>query len=280
MSRIPFNILIVTLFLAIGHSSAAIAESSFFDQRYRGWLWFDETQKEEEEVEEQKNLPPTIEQMKQAKQDNEKFAEELELLKHLTIRHPENLEYIKLYKLKEKVMMDRAVVLGTNWLTVNFLNPEILDELKNPQNMYGRNIKKDEEEKLNTLVLNALSNKVELFVFRQDGCPYCHKLEKHLNNFAKRYGFKVEAITPDGSKSKYFKSNSSPELIKALGLKVMPMVVAVDNDTRQRFELARGAVSIYELESKALLLSQYLKKDSSNSPQSQITQTNQKLGKR
>lgn len=38
----------------------------------------------------------------------------------------------------------------------------------------------------------------------------------------------------------------------------MPTVIAVVNDTRERFELARGAVSIADLEDKALLLAKYL----------------------
>ena len=61
--------------------------------------------------------------------------------------------------------------------------------------------------------------------------------------------------------SSYFKTHASRKLIKALGLEVMPTVIAVVNDTRQRFELARGAVSVADLEEKALLLVNYLDKE-------------------
>lgn len=245
---------------------AQAAKQDFFEQRYRGWLWFDESQVEsildtQEDTKDaivEQSKAPTLEEMQQAKRENEQFSEELELLKHLAIRHPENLEYIKLYKLKEKQMMDNAQTLGLNWIMANFLNPEIINELENPQNIYGRDILAKEKNVDNRETLQALSNKVELFVFRQDGCPYCSTLEKHLKTFANKYGFKVEAITPDNSQSKYFKSNSSPELIAVLGLEVMPTVIAVVHDNRQRFELARGAVSVVDLEEKALLLAQYL----------------------
>lgn len=264
MIKTRFVTALTSLILIFGITSDALANNKFFEQRYRGWLWFDESEKEDA-VKEQKHDDdedkiqlPTLEQMQEAKRDNEKFAQELEMLKHLAIRHPDNLEYIKLYKLKEKEMMDRAQLLGINWLMANFLNPEIVDELENPQNIYGRDIKKSQNKKTEESNLKDLSSKVELFVFRQDGCPYCSTLEKHLNTFANKYGFKVEAITPDNSQSRYFKSNSSPELVEALGLEVMPTVIAVVNDTRARFELARGAVSVADLEEKSLLLAKYI----------------------
>ncbi|MBY0533772.1 MAG: conjugal transfer protein TraF [Rickettsiaceae bacterium] len=238
-------------------AAIANAKENFFEQRYRGWLWFDENAKEQEEFTEE-NQAPTIAQMEQAKKENEEFSKELDLLKHLAIRHPNNLEYIKLYKLKEKEMMDNAQVLGLNWIMANFLNPDIVDELKNPQNIYGRDIRNQQQDNDEKATLQELATKVELFVFRQDNCLHCPTLEKHLNSFTTKYGFKIEAISPDHSKSPYFKTHTSLELIKALGLEIMPTVIAVVNESRQRFELARGGVSVVDIEEKALLLAKHL----------------------
>ena len=252
------NKILAALFVSLQLiAGTAYARESFFEQRYRGWLWFDENAREQEEFTEE-NQAPTIAQMEQAKKENEEFAKELELLKHLAIRHPDNLEYIKLYKLKEKEMMDNAEVLGLNWLMANFLNPDIVDELKNPQNIYGRDIRNQQQQADDRATLQELATKVELFVFRQDNCPHCPTLEKHLSTFATKYGFKVEAISPDHSQSQYFKTHTSPELITALGLEVMPTVIAVVNEGRQRFELVRGGVSVVDIEEKALLLAKHL----------------------
>ena len=238
-------------------AATANAKENFFEQRYRGWLWFDENVKEQEEFTEE-NQAPTLAQMEQAKKENEEFSRELDLLKHLAIRHPNNLEYIKLYKLKEKEMMDNAQVLGLNWIMANFLNPDIVDELKNPQNIYGRDIRNQQQENDDKATLQELATKVELFVFRQDNCLHCTTLEKHLNSFTTKYGFKIEAISPDHSKSSFFKTHTSPELIQALGLEIMPTVIAVVNESRQRFELARGGVSVVDIEEKALLLAKHI----------------------
>ena len=236
-------------------------EKNFFEQRYRGWLWFDEREKTEVEYpdkEQVKQPMPTLEEMKQAKQENERFTEELELLRHIMIRYPENVDYVVMYKRKEKEMQDKAEILGKNWAIANFLNPDIIDTLENPQNMYGRKIYKDEQQKADLNKIKIVAKAVDLFVFRKDGCPYCVDLENHLSTFATRYGFKVEAVSPDNSVSKYFKTNKGPELIHALKLDVMPTVIVVVKETRERFELSRGAVSVSDLEDSALILSKIL----------------------
>lgn len=263
-AKLVTSLLVISLVGQSCFTSASLAEqSNFFEQRYRGWLWF-EPKREEEHEEEGKQKKeveaqlPSLELMEQAKRENEAFSQELELLKNLMIRYPENLAYIKLYKQKEKEMMIRAVQLGKNWVLVNFLDPELSDELQDPQNIYGRDIKQQQREEEQQRLLIELAKEVELFIFRQEACPYVESLEKHLANFAGSYGFKVEAIAPDDSKSQYFKTYNSPALIKALELKTMPVVIAVVNKTRQRFELARGAVSVSELKNKALLLVKYL----------------------
>ena len=66
-------------------------------------------------------------------------------------------------------------------------------------------------------------------------------------------------MAQDNSTSSYFKTHNNPAIIKQLQLSVMPTVIAVTKDSSMRFELARGAVSIPDLEDKALLLAEFLR---------------------
>lgn len=237
---------------------------NFFEQRYRGWLWFEENERDKQKennthVTEEQSSFPTKAQMQKAKLENEAFKEELENLRHMMVRYPSNLNYIRLYKEKEKEMLDYAMLLATNFAMVNFLNPDIADQLKTPQNIYGRNVAKAHKEEMDKQMVKALSSKIELFVFRQANCPHCPVLEKHLSSFAQKYGFKVEAVSLDNSTSNYFRTHNNPTIIKQLALTVMPTVIAVTKDSSRRFELARGAVSIPDLEDKTLLLAEFLK---------------------
>lgn len=241
----------------IGNDKNKGRKKNFFGERYRGWLWFDRREIDDEQLRRKENKEdkmPSLEEMEQAEMENKKFTRELELLRQMMIRYPENIDYVVLYKKKEKEMQNRAGILGINWAIANFKNPDLVDELENPVNMYGRAIKRDEQKRLENERLRKVAKKVDLFVFRKGGCPYCPDLEKHLFSFANRYGFKVEAVSPDNSNSSYFETNHSLEMVKALGLEIMPTVIAIVKDTRERYELARGAVSVADLEEKALLL--------------------------
>ncbi|MGC0372236.1 MAG: hypothetical protein DGJ47_000945 [Rickettsiaceae bacterium] len=229
--------------------------NDFFDQRYRGWLWLDK-------VEDDKTLnieTPDIEkEMQKAKEENELFTKELELMRHMMIRYPDNIEYIVAYKKKEKEMQDRALLLGRNWSVANLLNPDILNELENPQNIYGRRTLKAYQEEIEDNNLAILKDKIELFVFIKNHCESCLLLEKHLYNFASKYGFSVTAISSDKSHSQYFKTYSNENIINQLQLELIPTVIAITKDSRKRYELARGAVSIPELRQKSLILYELL----------------------
>jgi conjugal transfer pilus assembly protein TraF len=252
------QLIAIFIIIELAPFSANAAKQDFFNQQYRGWLWFEEKEQDDTQNMEKSSSLPTLEEMQQAKLENEKFKEELENLRHLIVRYPDNLNYIRLYKEKEKQMLNGAMTLASNFAMVNFLNPDIADQLKTPQNMYGRDVKRTEREMQNRLILKSLVPKVELFVFRQNNCAHCKLLEKHLNSFANKYGFQVDAVSADHTSSSYFKTHNHPEIIKQLKLTVMPTVIAVTKDSRMRFELARGAVSIPDLEDKALLLAKTL----------------------
>lgn len=255
-------IIILHLIVPIFFVPNVMASNNFFNDEKRGWLWFEEKQEEDDKGESKEH---TRSELEQAKLENEQFKEELELLRHMMIRYPENTQYIKAYKEKEKIMLDNAMVLAKNYAMTNFLYPHLADNLKNPQNMYGRKLQEEERNIENKQILRNLASKIELFVFIQEDCIYCDTLQKHLNTFRKRYGFKVEAITNDNSKSKYFTTNNSQELVDALDLEVMPTVIAVTNDSKYRFEIARGAVSISDLSERVLLIDRYLKELSEGS---------------
>jgi conjugal transfer pilus assembly protein TraF len=241
----------------------AYAKSDFFNQSYRGWLWFEEKEQDNTDDLKQAELDnshaPTKEEMQQAKNENEEFKEELENLRHMMIRYPDNINYIRLYKEKEQQMLGGAMVLARNFAMTNFLNPNLADQLKAPQNIYGRNVLKSEKKARDQQIIKSLAPKIELFVFREDNCAHCLLLEKHLHSFANKYGFNIEAVSKDESKSSYFKTHNNSAITKALNLSMMPTVIAVTKDSSMRFELARGAVSIPDLEDKALLLAEYLK---------------------
>lgn len=262
--RNSLHAIIIVIFALLAFIANTYAANNFFEQRYRGWLWFEDKPKLERQKERIQNQlkhnsqEPTIEDMKQAKEENERFKEELELHRHLMVRYPDNIEYVRKYKEKENEMLDKSMTLAKSFAMTNFLYPDITDQLELPQNMYGRKIYKELEQQAHDKKVKFMASKLELFVFRKEGCIYCDTLEKHLYTFANKHNFNVEAVSVDASDSGYFKTHHDQDLIQQLKLEVMPTVIAVFVDTKERFELARGAVSTANLEDACVMLFDYL----------------------
>lgn len=242
------------------------SSSNFFEQRYRGWLWFEEQEIQQNNKKKQEKIEQELKQdllKKQARQEVERFAKELEDLRYLMIRYPKSVEHMLAYKQKEKIMIDNAIALGETTRLTNFLNPELVDHIKNPINLYGRRIKEDMEKKSHHFEIADLASKAELFLFFAGSCDYCKQLEPVLNDFAIKYKFKIEAVSLDAAQSKYFKThhnlNLANQLLKSGQLEKVPTVFVVTNDGKERFELLRGAASLSEIEEMALLASKHLK---------------------
>jgi conjugal transfer pilus assembly protein TraF len=260
MSRILT--VIVLIFLLIPDISYG---KSFFDQRYRGWIWFEEQERIETNA---KLKQKTTEELAKkadyakAREEVERFAEELEELKYMMIRYPENIEHTRTYRKKEAEMLSNALKLATTDRMKNFYYPNDFNLLQNPQNLYGRRIKEDIDKQTNTDQIKEFAASVELFLFFSSSCPYCLQIEPVLADFVAKYGFKCEAVSLDGSTSRYFKTHQDQGLATQLELKQTPTVIAVTNDSGIRFELIRGAASLADLEEMSLLGNKYLKRQS------------------
>lgn len=234
--------------------------NGFFEERYQGWLWFEE--KEKMEYQKKLDLQKQQEKLKKAREEVEQFTRELENLRFLMIRYPKNLEYVREYKQKEAIMLDKAMDLANSWRKVNFLHPEDVDAIENPLNLYGRRIKEEIVLNDNEVKVKNLAQNVELFLFFSESCKYCQQLQPVLASFAKQYGFKVEAVSVDGSISKYFNTHTDrsivEKLVQKLDLQKIPTVVAVTHDSQVRFELIRGAASTSELLEASVMGYEYL----------------------
>lgn len=263
MGHINMNIAVKTRFakalaaliLMLGITSEALANNKFFEQRYRGWLWFEEKERAEDKkidisVPTPEEAKASIEARKQALENARNVM--LEAAYRPNISKKEFLKSIEDYRRLEQEMQFMSLKVGMAWDETNMLNPEFLDEINNPSNMYGRKKKEELDNIENDKILRTLARSSEIFVIRSGSCGYCPGLEQYLNRFAKKYGFKVEAVSVDSSDSPYFKTTHSPELVSALGARQTPTVFLVSDQDNHRYQLAEGLVSIETLERRTL----------------------------
>lgn len=259
--RCGINKSLVVVFLICMQASFASA-SDFFHQRYRGWLWFEEREQQKIKEEMQQELEQVQKQEQErakARAEVEAFSKELDDLKYMMIRYPENLDHVYAYKKKEAEMLDAALRLDHSYRLVNLLHPNDVNHKENPVNLYGRKIHQQEEQKAKEEKIAEFANNIELFFVFSSDCPYSAQAAPVVHGFAQKYKIETEALSTNGEKSQYFKTHFNQELINMLGIESVPSLILVTKDGKTRFEIARGAVSFSELEEKMLLAHEILK---------------------
>ncbi|MFP3013152.1 MAG: conjugal transfer protein TraF [Rickettsia sp.] len=213
----------------------------------------------EEQQQELEKIQKQEQERAKARAEVEPFSKELDDLKYMMIRYPENLDHVYAYKKKEAEMLDSALKLDHSYRLVNLLHPNDVNHKENPVNLYGRKIHQQEEQKAKEEKIAELANNIELFFVFSSDCPYSTQAAPVVSQFTQKYKIEIEELSTNGEKSQYFKTHFNQELINMLGIESVPSLILVTKDGKTRFEIARGAVSFSELEEKMLLAHEILK---------------------
>jgi len=235
----------VALCLALIVFSNQGAYAYFYGQAKRGWFWFEERKKAEQE---KAFISP--------KQQLEQFKQKLDDLRYKMLASP-TIENVANYRKMEQQMWSQAEKLYDSWEQANFKYPKLADKLQDPTNVYAvklsRKIKQEQQEQE---IANFIKD-YDLVLFRKGNCAFCTSFEPVLKHFADKYHIKVEAVSPDDTSSSYFENKDAKELIKQLNIEGFPTVIAVHKNKKHIFELIRGLVTIDELEEYAVLAKNY-----------------------
>lgn len=240
-------------------AGSALNQNSFFKQRYRGWLWFEEKAAISNQQKEQEYKPSNHITPEAAKAEIELFAKELEDAKYVMLARP-SPENVKAYKDKEAEMWKSATQLQESWDMANFLYPEHQDLINEPINVHAVKLKREIDRDGDSVLTTELAKNFDLVLFFKGNCKYCSAFEPVLKTFGETYNFKIEAITMDNTKSEHFYTVSMPNLVSRLGVDAAPTLVAVSKDGKVAFELIRGFASISELEEYSARAAKHLAK--------------------
>jgi DNA polymerase I-like protein with 3'-5' exonuclease and polymerase domains len=246
----------IAMFLLIGLMvlpSMALAESGFFEQRYRGWLWFEEKEAlsglkagASTASRAEANEEITVEE---AKGEVESIIKELEDLRYVYLAWP-NFRTQKAYRDKLGEIMDRGIRMQQLWDEQNFIEPEYRDLVNSPENVFAVKLNRKIKAQAEKEIIKQFAKDYELVFFYRKSCPRSSEFEPVLKSFGDTYQIKIEAVSVDGSESKYFPRSStiSQKMIEKLGISATPTVIAIRKDARKAFELIRGFVTLSELE--------------------------------
>lgn len=224
--------------------------NSFFQDSKRGWFWFEDKRNDDAKKE--------ITNPRDAKLWVEQFKQELEDARNLMFASPtvkNTANYMKL----EDAMWEQGIKLYDAYEMAKFKYPKLAKLDTNPTNVAGVRIGRSEKQRNMESFTTSLANEFDLVIFRSGNCRYCTAFEPLLRDFSLQYGFKVEAVSVDETKSVYFKTEHLPDLAKALNIESTPTVLMVHKTKPIRFELMRGFLSMQELENRFEVVKEYLK---------------------
>jgi conjugal transfer pilus assembly protein TraF len=245
--------LVAMLFILVnGNISVSIA-NSFYEQRHRGWLWFEDKEKTEQEMMEQ-NKTVTPEQAEQQLEDFKRELKEKEFIMHVT-RTPES---VREYRMKELEMWKMADELQVAWHQAHFRYPELSNGLNEPVNIIAVREKRAVESQKLKQDIFEFARRFELVALFESSCGYCNKFGPILEDFTKDYNFTTQVIMTDDP--------IQQQVVNVLSTKLgidgeRPILIAVSKDGKVAFELRRGIAVLSELEESVKQAWIYLEQD-------------------
>ena len=233
--------------------SHTISQNTFLNERYRGWLWF-----EEKELEAKQNKRKQEITAEEADYEIETLKMEMDNKRSIMIARP-SAENVKEYVELEEIMWKRALALDDAYREAKFIYPELFDKLKDPTNVHAVKFKRKlENEKLQNRI-REFASKFDLVLFSKGSCSYCTEFAPVLKHYSETYGFTTEEASIDGEMTGLFLGKTLPQLAKQLGIEATPTVIAISKDGKHAFEMIRGYVTTRELEEYTDLAINYSK---------------------
>lgn len=248
------------------------AADNFYNKgnEYRGFYWFEKEFNNEDKddkkskIDAARNLTPS-----DAKKRFEMRKKELQqardkMLELAMSSAPKEALYESVYHYKkmEEKMYNASIALASAWEMVNFIHPQLVDNINNPVNVPANRVKRQREQEEQTKLIKEFANLYDLVLLSSSNCQYCIQFKPVLTNFANLYGFGLEITDidiKDNGKNNERQKNMIAKIIKKFGIDAIPSVIAVSKDGKDAFEFARGFLTISGLERHTELASQMIR---------------------
>ncbi len=237
---------------------AQSTNKAFYDDRERGWYWYEDPMEETEEEQENEtpntsssNLTATEIIEKQRKSFNEALSAAV------VNPTPEN---IKNYLAITQLINAQAERFSEGFKRAIWVSPQY-DYTLNGRPTTNQAIAAYSQAKVkvaNQSLEKIASEKGLLYFFRSD-CPYCAKFSPVLKQFGERYGFTIIPVSLDGRGTKEFPyPKQSVSMANQLNVKVVPATFLVDPDNNTVSTIGYGFSDWSTLSAKVLNANQQM----------------------
>lgn len=192
--------------LSVAFAINAKTAEPFYEEKARGWFWYeDPVLKEEPEKEKPKKPAPTPDPAKaEAKEPEGPEPLSAEWLKINMVKYRDiavddpSEENVKRFLYLQKITMDKASEFSRQVAFVTQSDPTLDENTRNPVASYAKQTASREANAEQDRIIQQLADTAGMWFFYSSTCTYCIKMAPLLSAMSKRYGLEIKAIALDG----------------------------------------------------------------------------------
>lgn len=250
-------------------SASVLNKSPFYEDKERGWFWYEDPVFDEEPAEEEAtSLPPVQEKKTEPEQpakppgvkplSAEWFRKNMEKYRDKAIDEPTQ-QNVSAYMYLQRVMLDKAEKFSEVSQRVVMSDPVLDENSRRPIATFGAFVMDDKAAKGTEKAAKKLAENAGLWFFYASTCEFCIKEVGVLKGLMNAYGFKVLPIALDGLP---LPGGEFPDFTidrgqaKKLGVETTPALFLVKpGQNGDTIQLGQGLLSGDEIIKRAIALS-------------------------
>lgn len=233
--------------------------AAYYEDRSRGWYWYEKDEAPSEEAPEPIASPQTSGAAPLTPRERlKKQGEEWEDALALAILEPSQENYLA-YLERTAAIQQQAQAFAGGFKKTLWVTPELdytIEKPRDTQAIIGMNDKRNQQH--DRILQEVAKENGILFFFRSD-CPHCHRFAPVLKLFAETYGFSVIAVSMDGKGlPEYPYPKPDHELASRLNISTVPAIFMVNPDSNAVATVGYGYNNWIKLKEKILFAAQQL----------------------
>lgn len=243
-------ILLCLMILPLFASASTEQEGDlYFGDRERGWFWYQDPlpEPEEETLEALLQAAPSPATPEDPQALLQAYQKQLDDAKALAVMRPTD-DNVRRYIEVQKEVYDRSALFADTWRRVVWSTPALDHSINHPTNTAGQAVAQQQIHARQTTAVAALAENEGLFFFFSSECVHCHTQSQILEQFSRRHGIKVMAISLDGGTLPEFPGAVIDNgLAQRLGVAVTPALYMVNPRSQEITPIGYGVMTEAEL---------------------------------
>lgn len=242
---------VLGLFLPLLASPAWATTDTYWDDRARGWFWYEDPAFEAKPKEEKAKPEPLAEKKKPKRIEDmlnaEEVRAEVKRLLDIASGNPTR-ENVKAYMDANKYTLDTAGKFTEVWASILREEPALDNTLKAPVNALAASTKQKSDLRIRAKKVADTAKSNGIFFFFRGDCEFCHAFAPTVVYFAKMFDMEVFPVSLDGGTlPEYPRPEMDNGISTKLNITTVPAIFLGNKVTGGITAIGYGVMSVQEM---------------------------------